>query len=208
VSMYKASDEHGYVRQPVVTYLTVASEQPGDVGTRATKALTELEELDPEGVKQARSLMAFGALARARAASSNAAAATRPADSTTAAATTPANDATETGPDAPGEFPDPANYVKDGQAKPDNISAQANGKGPIARVAAETTSESDNIATLKYVAGAEAASPGADTPEAGSPEAASPADVRFNRALAIGVPLAAALLLMGVYWLILRAGAL
>ncbi|HEY3392408.1 MAG TPA: hypothetical protein VGK58_06865, partial [Lacipirellulaceae bacterium] len=173
VSMYKESDEHGYVRQPVVTYLTVASEQPGDVGTRATKALAELEKLDPEGVKQARSLMAFGALARARATSATAAAATRPADSTTpaattAAATTPASDATETGPAAAGEFPDPANYAKDGEAKPDNRSAQKNGKGPIERVAAETTSESEKIATLKYVPAAEAASPGAASPEAAS----------------------------------------
>ena len=48
VEMFKTSDKNGYVRQPVVTYLTVASEQPGDVGTRATAALAELEELDPE----------------------------------------------------------------------------------------------------------------------------------------------------------------
>ena len=32
VEMYKTGDEKSYVRQPVVTYLTVASEQPGDVG--------------------------------------------------------------------------------------------------------------------------------------------------------------------------------
>ena len=64
--MYKNGDEKSYVRQPVVTYLTVASEQPGDVGTRAKAALAELEHLDPEGVKKARSLMAFGFLARAR----------------------------------------------------------------------------------------------------------------------------------------------
>ncbi|HJQ81931.1 MAG TPA: hypothetical protein VJ828_18340, partial [Lacipirellulaceae bacterium] len=211
VSMYKASDEHGYVRQPVVTYLTVASEQPGDVGTRATKALAELEELDPEGVKQARSLMAFGALARARATSANAPAATRTADSTTGSATTAGSDATETGPAAPGEFPDPANYAEGGEAKPGNTSAQSKSKGPIARVAAETTSESDNIATLKYVpTAARQSSPNSEaaSPETASPDAAAPADVEFNRALVIGVPLVAALLLMGVYWLILRAGAL
>ena len=66
VEMFKKSDEKGYVRQPVVSYLTVASEQQGDVGTRAKAAMAELEKLDPETVKTARSLMAFGALGRAR----------------------------------------------------------------------------------------------------------------------------------------------
>ena len=80
VAMYKQGDEKSYVRQPVVTYLTVASEQPGDVGTRAKAALAELEKLDPEGVKQAQSLMAFGFLARARDAKPVATGATRPAD--------------------------------------------------------------------------------------------------------------------------------
>src|SRR4051794_16021923 len=66
VEMFKTSDSKGYVRQPVVSYLTVASEQPGDVGTRAKAAMAELEKIDPETVKTARSLMAFGALGRAR----------------------------------------------------------------------------------------------------------------------------------------------
>ena len=33
IEMYKQGDEKSYIRQPVVAYLTVASEQPGDVGT-------------------------------------------------------------------------------------------------------------------------------------------------------------------------------
>ena len=32
IEMYKQGDEKSYIRQPVVTYLTVASEQPGEVG--------------------------------------------------------------------------------------------------------------------------------------------------------------------------------
>ncbi len=124
VSMYKESDEHGYVRQPVVTYLTVASEQPGDVGTCAAEALAELEELDPEGVKQARSLMAFGALARARATSADAAGASRPAAAAaTATTTTPANDGNEVGSVTVSEFPDPANYVE-GDGSKNNPPAQ------------------------------------------------------------------------------------
>jgi hypothetical protein len=67
VGMFKNSEPKAYVRQPVVTYLTVAGDQPGDVGARAKAALADLEAFDPDTVKQARSLMAFGALARARA---------------------------------------------------------------------------------------------------------------------------------------------
>jgi hypothetical protein len=189
------------------------------VGTRATKAITELEELDPEGVKQARSLMAFGALARARAASASAAAA-RPAESTAPAATTTAADdaaenaVTETASTEPNEFADPANYVKDAEPKPENGSVEADRERPIATVAAETTSSTnensgsgENSATM--AAATNAASATAAAAQAASPaDAAPPADAEFNRALVIGVPLAAAALLMGVYWLILRAGAL
>ena len=67
VEMYKSSDKRAYVRPPIVTYLTVAGEQSGDVASRATAALAELEQFDPEGVKQARGLMTFGVLGRARA---------------------------------------------------------------------------------------------------------------------------------------------
>src|SRR5262249_10129990 len=42
VDMFKNSDEKGYVRQPVVSYLTVASEQEGEVGTKAKAAMAEL----------------------------------------------------------------------------------------------------------------------------------------------------------------------
>ncbi len=86
VAMYKQGDEKSYIRQPVVTYLTVASEQPGDVGTRAKAALADLERLDPEGVKRAQSLMAFGFLARARDARPIATGAQRPAATETATA--------------------------------------------------------------------------------------------------------------------------
>jgi len=66
VTMFQESEEHGFIRQPVITYLTVASEQEGEVGSRAAMAIKTLEQFDPKTVKQARSLMAFGTLARAR----------------------------------------------------------------------------------------------------------------------------------------------
>ncbi|NOY29814.1 MAG: hypothetical protein GXP28_06440 [Planctomycetes bacterium] len=64
VGMFKESEEGAWVRQPVIAYLLTAEEQPEDLGKRATEALAELEELDPQGVKRARSYMAFGLLAR------------------------------------------------------------------------------------------------------------------------------------------------
>jgi len=170
VEMFKTADKRNvYVRQPIVTYLTVASEQPGDVGPRATAALAELERLDPKTVEQARSLMAFGALGRARA-SSNATGATRPADpaatdATQGFAATAADEETDvTG------IPDPASY----------------GDGGVASASAAQVSAKK-----------------ASTPPVA--EATSPPEL--NRLLIVGVPLAAAVILMGIYWLILRAGA-
>jgi hypothetical protein len=169
VEMFKTADENGYVRQPIVTYLTVASEQPGDVGRRAAEALAQLERLDPKTVEQARSLMAFGALGRARA-RSNGDNATR-SDASKAAADTQAftasaaDEATDTT-----NIPDPAAYE---EPKPESkTSAEVNVKKPPA-----------------------------------PPVAAATSPPELNRTLVIGVPLAAAVLLMGIYWLILRVGA-
>jgi hypothetical protein len=86
VTMFKESDKDDWIRQPVVSYLLVAAEQPGDAGTRSKAAIAELEALDPDAVERARSLQAFSFLARSAAPA--AAAATDAAGS--AAATTPA----------------------------------------------------------------------------------------------------------------------
>jgi len=171
VEMFKKSDTSGYVRQPVVTYLTVASEQPGDVGSRATAALAELETLDPETVKQARNLMAFGALGRARAGGAAADAEksneTATADPSQGFAASAEDDATDTA-----DMPDPATFGKRQQvAKPAAVEPTSTASRPIV------------------------------------PTATAEPPVEMNRLLMVGVPLAAAALLMGIYWLILRAGA-
>jgi hypothetical protein len=186
VEMFKTSDKSGYVRQPVVTYLTVASEQPGDVGTRATAALEELERLDPETVKQARNLMAFGALGRARAGGDTTVAAradggAAAADATQGFAASTADDQTD-----PADLPDPAAYEqRDKPAQPAGKASTAEG------LAASGTAQKVNAEKIP-----------ATLPAA---EAVSPVDL--NTPLVVGVPLLAAVLLMGVYWLILRAGA-
>jgi hypothetical protein len=191
VEMFKTSDSKGYVRQPVVSYLTVASEQPGDVGTRAKAAMAELEKLDPETVKTARSLMAFGALGRARGMATAVAkppldqARDKQAEKTSATVNDPkqgfAASAIDDKVDAK-QIPDPAGYG----------AADAN----------ETTGKAAaNVTVNRPVA--EAGSHGGVAPLVSAPVVTA----HLNPFLVAGVPLAAAVLLMGVYWLILRAGA-
>lgn len=192
VEMFKTSDEKGYVRQPVVSYLTVASEQEGEVGSHAKVAMAELEKLDPETVKTARSLMAFGALGRARGAASAASAtaakdkkdaatadsAVSPADATQGFAASPEDEKTDTR-----KIPDPATFGQKGkgEAAGGNVEKGADVKAPAS-------------------AKVNAAPAPAAAPSAGASSHANPI-------LVAGLPLAAAVLLMGVYWLILRAGA-
>jgi hypothetical protein len=211
VEMYKKSDEHAYIRQPVVSYLTVASEQPGDIGTRAKAALADLEKLDPEGVKQARSLAAFGALARARASTPTASSASSARDSSPATestvATTGATDATQGfGASAAdvasesetnaGDIPDPSEF--DGEET--NVDAAAE---PV-----EDAGPPDaNEVTTSEVKASAAKDAAAQTPTQPVEHQPSENLSTDQRALVIGVPLVAAALLMGVYWVILRFGA-
>lgn len=60
VEKFKASDENGWIRQPVVSYLLTAAEQEGEIADKANAAVAELEKIDPEGVKRARSYLAWG----------------------------------------------------------------------------------------------------------------------------------------------------
>lgn len=186
VGMYKKADANGYIRQPVVSYLTVASEEPGDVGTRAKAALVELEKLDPEGVKQARSLAAFGALARARSSDSSSAsgagarAGTGAADATQGFGASAADVAAEAE-SKPGEIPDPTEFDnKEATASTDEVH---NGQ------AAETPKPETGKAAIA------------------APETPTELYVTANPPMVIGVPLVAAAALMGLYWIILRFGA-
>jgi hypothetical protein len=181
VEMYKASDKRAYVRPPIITYLTVASEQTNDVGSRAKAGIAELEQFDPEGVKQARGLMTFGILGRARdsgdaEASDDAVDRVAASDDTQAFAASEADDETD-----PADIPDPAEYDED-----------------AARAASVTAARSSQQTKATPTAPPQAVQTSA-TP--GVVSTSPPAPL-----LMIGVPLAAAALLMGVYWLILRVG--
>lgn len=196
--MYKKGDEKSYIRQPVVTYLTVASEQEGDVGERAKAALSELEQLDPEGVKKARSLMAFGFLARARG-----------TDSTNGAQRPKATTATD------GKKSDGSSGVETTgfeASAADLAEAESDAKNiPAPEGYGESTdlseTEEDDLADDQLTAEADAESD-AVSPDAAVAKAAEPSTPpTYNRSLVVGVPLVAACLLMAIYWFILRWGA-
>jgi hypothetical protein len=205
VTMFKQSDKKGYVRQPVVTYLTVAAEQPGDVGQRATAALAELEAFDPETVKQARSLMAFGALSRAKPAGNSPGSdsagdkekATSADDTQAFAASADDNDDTD-----PATIADPAAYEKAPQGDQPTAKKKEDAASPNAVAGADSSEAVSTTASKVETA------PQADANSvARTPEAVAEANPAPSPLLIVGVPLVAAGLLMGVYWMILRAGA-
>lgn len=233
--MFKTADEKNqYVRQPVVTYLTVASEQEGDVGRRASAALEELEQLDPEAVEQARRLAAFGLLARARSTNSNANA-SRP--TTVAAASTTAvepvdtnvepvdTNAVEAAVEDTDEIPDPADFAAQSPLPPGDSSATSTefAAAPAVEMEAEVEQSSPseeptptvdansaaNQNGLDFAAepAEEAESVAASAPIAETDPSASGGPVPPGRWWIVGLPLAAAVMLMGLYWLILRSGA-
>lgn len=235
VEMFKTADKAGFIRQPIVTYLTVAGEEPGEVGERAKKSLAELESLDPDAVKKAKSLMAFGFAARARSGNNTVSAA---ATSATPAAATPADSVAGQSTDAAGGFaasatdvgsdtdasqiPDPATF-SDASATnrtEDDTTSVATEEPPAANTAAEpvttntpatntpatTVVEKPSHETAKPVTPVVAQT--SPTPTATTPSTmASPIVVEPNRLLIIGLPLTAAVLLVGVYWMVLRSGA-
>jgi hypothetical protein len=211
VNMFKTSDKNGYVRQPVVTYLTVASEQPGEVGTKAQTALAELEQLDPEGVKQARSLMAFGALSRARAGGGATATKTEPETTNSDTAGEFAATAAEiqSGEDAkPGDFADPANFADKSQSPSteSNSATSDDSPGAAKPPVQETTSPSSPTAASATQAASQSVTAAATAMSVTADEAELAAS-EPNSVLMVGVPLVAAVLLMGIYWVILRTGA-
>jgi hypothetical protein len=214
VEMFKTSDKKGYVRQPVVTYLTVAAEQPGDVGTRASAALNELEEFDPDSVKQARSLMAFGALARAKrkpdtasGAGADAKTASSTPEETQAFAATAADNESD-----PADIADPANYEKvpdGGQAATEDEEATTD-TNPKAKPAPSNPVAGTSEGVLTFAPQTNAKIESSIQENAGealaTPATADPQPLA-NALLIVGLPLLAAGLLMGVYWFILRIGA-
>jgi hypothetical protein len=218
VAMFKAGDDKSYIRPPVVTYLTVASEQPGEVGKRAAAAMAELEQLDPESVKKARSMMAFGFLARARASTVIATNTATRADAQASAK--PATGSANTGAVAPNDAASAGFGASAGDvAKSDQVSSKsipdpasfgnANAGAPVAPPPAndKPTLSSNPPLEIDLSAG----QPPAPTDQVATQSGAtidsdSPALPPYRKGLAIGLPLAAVAGLVGLFWTILRRG--
>lgn len=230
VNMFKEAESRSFIRQPVVTYLVVASEQAGEIGERATAALDELTQLDPEAVERARSLMAFGYLGRARS-NNNRSNYTRdgspfPEDQksedqqpeetddqqeATVAGAAPTGSAD----DDVADIPDPASEQFDGGPTPPNHfagsnveieadAAKATAVESTAGVVAQNTPDEDSASNGDANDGStEATAADSSTATSLTDSAETPAP---NLVLIIGIPLIGCALLMGLFWLILRSG--
>ena len=187
VTMFKEAASDDWIRQPVVSYLLVAADQPGDVGVRGKQALTELSTLDPEAVERARSLQSFSFLAARSAppatAAGDATAGSAPAvgvPATDASAATTANptDASTTKPSA--KEPSAA---AGGQPDP----SAAKGALPPA-TAREATNAAKSAATTPPTSNSASTAP-----------LAAPSTLKL-----IGVPLLAATVLLAIFAVLLR----
>jgi hypothetical protein len=179
VTMFKEADENSFVPQPVVSYLMEASKQEGDVGRHAEASLAELERLEPETVARARSLAAFGALGRAR-----------PAGDPSNAARPQVTESTEGNGEGEDEFeggapPDPSSPEFQMSTSPN---PSKNAPQPAVDDAPDTSAANDSNTSEEAV----------EMP-LGSDGLTPP-----NGVAIVGIPLLAATLLAGLYWLILR----
>lgn len=229
VAMFKEAPPNTYVKDPIVAYLDQAAQQEGDVGERASAALEEIERLEPETVKRARSLMSFGFLGWARSGSRAAdeAPPLNPPDETPAPDSyensTPENDAPgidDLDIDDPSFGPDGDSlYLEDTNATMDepldsnalNNAESAPATQPPTTDEAVAADTDDSAAVNSSAADPET---GANVEVAQTTEGDKPANnatvdppTEYNRAVVLGVPLVAAVVLAGLMWLVLRGGA-
>lgn len=204
VAMFENAPERTYVKEPIVAYLDQASQQEGEVGERAEAALTKLEELDPESVKRARSLLAFGFLGRARgstkipdpgaeedalaSSSSGAPSLVDDTDEDATPAELPLADA----------IPDPTH-----DKLANTIEPAENGEDSTIEAVEETVPVEVDMTSLD----APADLPATDSPVVASETSdATDGAVKYNRVWGLTLPLVALVGFMGLVWLILRGG--
>jgi len=182
VTMFKSSEKDAWIRQPVVSYLLTAEEQPAEVGQNASKALAELEQLDPEGVKRARSYMAFGLLARGR---------------------PKKNDVQQ---DTPKPDPNPGDTKEVVQETAEKADAEATQPVVEAKpvVAKATAVEKPAVSASSDQPSAIEPASATDKTAATPPVVDSPRVEGPSRFMILGVPLVAGLLMMGIFSLLLR----
>lgn len=199
VEMFHDADPKTYVKEPIVAYLDQAAKQPGKVGTQARKALAEIEQAEPETVKRARSLMAFGFLGLARPGSR------APDDAP------PLND-----PNDPSDEPSSLDQADAAVATDELEQTQSQvSQSQVTHAESDSPDAASGPASEQAVAAvppAEVDQAGPDQPAAasqmaegdpsGSPAAASP-----DPWLVRSIPLVAAAVFAGLVWLVLRGGA-
>ncbi|MEN1678724.1 MAG: hypothetical protein AAGJ46_03975 [Planctomycetota bacterium] len=186
-----------YVREPIVTYLDVATEQGGEVAEQAEKYLAELEPIDPETFRRARSLHAFGFLGRARP--------PKPSGQDQTAADAGGTDAAPATEETADEMPpNPAEFETSFQpademppdpwaADPAAFAAAEPGAEPKAEEQAEADDQSESKETATPLR------------TASIPAAAEPLTPP-SRGILVLAPLAAAATCFALLWLILRGG--
>ncbi|HYO24981.1 MAG TPA: hypothetical protein VEQ85_08525 [Lacipirellulaceae bacterium] len=194
IAMFKESKPDDWVRQPVVSYLLVAADQPGDVGAQAQAAVAEFEKLDPETVKRARSLSAFGFLARAASQTTDPAI---PAVAKVGAATTDA--------------PPPATGGQGAAAADGGSTAPQSAAETSDPAAAEATDEAqppaDNSAVADPLPPGVPRGAGASADQTAGLQPKPPVAAQFSppsKTKIIGIPLLAAVELLGVFAILLR----
>lgn len=212
VTMFSEADPKTYVKEPIVAYLDQASQQDGEVGQRATEALEKIEKLEPETVKRARSLMSFGFLGFARAGSrppDQAPPLNSPNEAESEAENTAEPLPTETVEQVAvsADTEDTTEQPTDNEpAESDSAVDVATDEAPVttlvAKAATDETDDTDNIdETLEP-----AASESETTQPATTVAEAEALEKEFDPALVMGIPLAAAALMIALVWLVLRSG--
>lgn len=205
IAMFKDAEKDDWIRQPVVSYLLVAAEAPGDVGQQAQSAIEELEAMDPETVKRARNLAAFTFLARAAA---------------------PA--ATDDSTDAVGTLDVVVEETVEAQATSDATNDSSDGESAVATTdaadpgdAAEAAAPTEVLPQEVPIADSEAttspvdetaAAPSTEQVAAAEPAAPAPAESPLaateltppSKTKIIGIPLLAAAVLLAVFAVLLR----
>jgi hypothetical protein len=203
VEMFKESEEGDWIRQPVAAYLLVAEEQEGNVGEQATAAIAELETLDPETVKRARATSAFGGFLQ-RASEAGAAGNAKPGE------LVPGSESIQVISPPPGAEDDTigaegkATSVEDGDAT--GSEAGDAGQGGAADVTVAPDQSPDDNPRVPGVPRTEtvADAKGDDGKTVETPALVAAALVPPSKIKIIGIPLLAAVVLLGVFAVLLR----
>jgi hypothetical protein len=183
-----------YVREPIITYLDVAAEQEGDsekdnLADRAKAALAAIEPIDPDAVRRARSLRAFGFLGQAR---------STPASSDSAAEDGP--------PDLSEADADDADLQLDPELQLSDDGAPAAELPDPASFGAEAAVEQGEAPQPDAPPAAESPEKGPKPQQSATAVRAEPALVPPSRTLLILVPTLAGAACFGLFWMILRNG--